>query len=103
MEIFGDAYFVERPRTIRDLRVPHPLEKRRPFKIVKTIELSAIDYENFIFDLLADRSFIEAHHSLCSKGEVWDCLYICKRKSKEGILVLPYGKCYVDWAAFYSL
>ena len=64
MDYFGYAYFVERPRRIEDLMVPHPIEKERPFRIVTEIQLPAIDYENFITDMLADRQFIEQAHLL---------------------------------------
>ena len=40
---------------------PHPIEKERPYRIVTEIQLPAIDYENFITDMLADRQFIEDH------------------------------------------
>lgn len=72
-------------------------------KIVKTVYLSAIDYENFIFDMLADRDFIEDSHTLCSQGEIWTCIFVCRKKSREGILVIPQNRCYVGWAAFYYL
>ena len=52
------AYFVFRPRTFRDLRRPHLLKKEHEFRIVKTITLSCIDYENFSEDLLVDRSLL---------------------------------------------
>ena len=55
MEYTGYAYFVERPRRIEDLTVPHLVEKERPFRIVTEVQLPAIDYENFITDMLADR------------------------------------------------
>lgn len=103
MDISGDAYFVERPRTIRDLWVAHPIEKRRPFRATKKIVLPAIDYENFIYDLLADREFLEVGHNICSREGLWTCLFITMRKSNEGILVIPRDGCYVGWAAFYSM
>ena len=45
MDYFGYAYFVERPRRIEDLTVPHLVEKERPYRIVTEIQLPAIDYE----------------------------------------------------------
>ena len=38
------AYFVRRPSTIFDLRVPHLLSLEKEYDIVKTIQLSWIDY-----------------------------------------------------------
>ena len=103
MAAIGDAFFVERPRTIADLKVPHPIEKRKPVEIVKIISLASIDYENFIYDMLADREFIEVNSHLCSRGDIWKGLFICRKKADEGVIVIPKDKCYVGWAAFYSL
>ena len=99
MEYLGYAYFVEHPRRIEDLMVPHPIEKERPYRIVTEVQLPAIDYENFITDMLADRQFIEDNAGLCSRGEVWQCLLIRQRGCSDGILVMPEGGCYVGWAA----
>lgn len=79
MDSFGEVYFVNRPRTIDDLCVPHPVEKRRALKIIKTIRLSAMDYENFIYDMLADRGFIEENYALCSQREIWECIFVCEK------------------------
>ena len=93
------AFFVERPHTIEDLMQPHLLAHERKYRIVKTIELGKLDYENFVTDMLADRQFIEDNAGLCSRGEVWQCLLIRQRRCSDGILVLPEGGCYVGWAA----
>ena len=53
------AYFVFRPRTAADLSPKNPDGKWREYRIVKTICLYRIDFENFATDLLADRQFIE--------------------------------------------
>lgn len=52
------AYFVKRPRIKEDLMRPHLAEQERPYEIAKTIMLSAIDYENFTTDMLADRDYL---------------------------------------------
>ena len=49
------AYFVFRPRTAADLGPKNPEGKWREYRIVKTIRLNRIDFENFSADLLADR------------------------------------------------
>ena len=86
----GYAYFVVRPRTIDDLRRPHPLEKEQPYEVVKVINLAGIDYTNFITDMLADRQFLEDNASLCGKEEgVIRCLLVKHRKTGEGVLVVP--------------
>ena len=48
MDYFGYAYFVERPRRVEELTLPHLIEKERPYRIVTEVQLPAIDYENFI-------------------------------------------------------
>ena len=94
------AYFVNRPRTIADLRVPHLKEKERPYEIVKVIRLGALDYENFITDMLADRPFLEENSSLCERTETWKCLLICRRGQGDGVLVMPERGCFVGWAGY---
>ena len=96
----GKAYFVPDPSRLEDLTVPHLVSDERPYEIVKTITLGSIDYGNFITDMLTDRSFIEEHHELCEKGEVWRCLFIHKRGQTAGVLVMPEDDCYVGWAAY---
>ena len=86
----GYAYFVDKPRTIDDLMQPHRVKVERPFHIVKTIQLSGIDYTNFITDMLVDRRYIEENYRLCSSsGSVIQCLLIKQRGKKGGILVVP--------------
>lgn len=96
----GYAYFVENPRILADLMKPHLLEQERPFEVVKTVKLRAIDYENFATDMVADRQFIEDNADLCSKGTVWKCILVQKRGNHDGILVMPEGRCYVGYAAY---
>ena len=57
MLLTGYAYFIPRPRVFADLFRPHLIEEERPYHIVKTVTLPAIDYENFITDMLVDRAF----------------------------------------------
>ena len=97
----GYAYFVDKPRTIDDLMQPHRVEAERPFHIVKTIQLSGIDYTNFITDMLADRSYIEENYNLCrSLGSVLQCLLIKQKGKKGGILAVPI-RSWVASAALY--
>ena len=98
MERYPTAYFVYEPRTSTDLLQPHDIRLERPFQIAATVTLSAMDYENFITDLLADRAFLEEHAGDCSEGEVWQCILVRQRNQKDGILVVPDG-CYVKYAA----
>ena len=95
----GYAYFVKRPRRIEDLMCPHPIEQEREYEVLKTITLPAIDFENFITDMVADRQFLEDNADLCSiSGAVVRCLLIQRRKSSSGVLVVPDGA-WVDIAA----
>lgn len=48
----GNAYFVFRPRTVAELSQTNPAGRWQSYRIVKTICLSEIDYENFATDLL---------------------------------------------------
>ena len=101
MQETGFAYFVERPRKIEDLIVPHPIERERLFEIVKHVRLARIDYENFITDMIADRQFIEDNAALCSEDTTWRCIMVQQRGCTDGILVMPADGCYVGWAAYY--
>ncbi len=102
METCGFGVFVEGPRTVRDLTRPHVIGQERPFEIVKTVELAAIQYENFITDMKADRQFIEDNAPLCSFGETWKCLLVRQRGGAGGVLVMPRAGCFVGWAAAYA-
>ena len=101
MERTDFAYFVEGPRIIEDLKVPHPIEQETQYEIAKTVKLAKIDYENFITDMIADRQFIEDNASLCSRGEIWRCILVQQRGRSNGVLVMPATDCYVGWAAYY--
>ena len=102
MESKGKAFFVEHPRTIADLIVPHLIERERLFEIVTRVLLPKIDYENFVTDMVADRQFIEDNAALCSQGEAWSCILVQQRGCTDGVLVMPADGCYVGWAAYYA-
>ncbi len=98
----GHAFFHEHPRTVDDLFQPHDIEIERPFEVVKTIQLSDMDFENFATDMVADRSFLEANACLCDKsGAVIRCLLVQRRSTAKGILVVP-NKAWVDSAALFA-
>ena len=100
MEYTGFAYFVEWPRRLEDLIIPHLAEEERPYRVAAEIRLSAMDYENFVTDLLADRQFLSDHGSRCRRGEVWSCLLVRRRGKEDGVLVMPKDGCFVGWAAY---
>lgn len=97
------AYFVRHPSTIKNLRVPHLYDKRKPFVIEKTVTLPVIDYENFITDLGVDRGFIEEDMDLCRvDGDgVWHCILVRQRGKPDGVLVMSEGTEYPKYAAYY--
>ena len=92
------AFFVELPRRIEDLQCLHLVDHEQPYLIVATIDLQKIDYENFIYDMIADRQFLEDHADLCGVGEIWRCILVKQRGQSGGVLVVPDG-CYVKFAA----
>ncbi len=94
------AFFIHNPRRIEDLRKPHLIEEEYECEIVKKIELTSIDYENFITDMYADRQFIENNSELCSEGKVLRCLFICQNGNSDGILVVPEYTSFVKMAAY---
>ena len=96
----GYAYFVENPRILEDLIVPHPVEMERQYMVVKTVRLTKIDYENFITDMIADRQFIADSAELCSQGNVWNCILVQQRGREDGVLVLPIDQSFAGWAAY---
>ena len=112
MEKTGQAYFVHRPRKLKDLFRIHALDQERPYAVTKTITLPLIDYENFITDMRADRQYLKDYAEYCSKinfvgrvvgaagDDTWKCLLIKRRGHRDGVLVIPGHECWVDWAAY---
>ena len=91
------AFFVFRPRTVSDLSIGTGDGKWREYRIVKTVRLSRMDYENFTTDLLADRQFIEDNAPLCTAPD--DCLLIAGKQQQQVLLVIPWHGCFVHYAA----
>lgn len=98
----GTAYFVKYPSRKEDLLRPHLLEDRRAYEIVKTINLRAIDYKNFITDLRIEREYLEDNASLCSEDSagVCHCILVKQQEGSDGVLVVPDACGYVIWAAY---
>ena len=91
------AYFIRRPRRIEELRAEES-GRRRPYRIVKTVCLGGMDYENFVTDLLADRAFLENVPGCGEDGPLVRCLCVTTR-GRDSVLVLPDGTGYVALAA----
>ena len=100
----GKAFFIRYPRTYEDLLQLHLVRREQPFEIVGTVELSSIEYENFLYGMDADRQFIENHADLCSDGAVKKCLLVKQKGKGAGILVVPVSDApaYVLLGAYYQ-
>lgn len=97
------AFFVRYPRRIGDMQMPHLISDDRAYEVVGEIVLAAMDYENFVTDMRADRLFIEENAGLCSEGETLKCLLVRRRGGADGVLVTPDGPdnpAHVKWAAY---
>ena len=91
------AYFIRRPRRIEELRAEEN-GRRRPYRIVSSLRLDGMDYENFVTDLLADRAFLEDVPACGEDGKVLCCLRV-SCPGREDILVVPDGTGHVELAA----
>ena len=92
------AYFLRRPRRIEELRAEES-GRRRPYRIVKTVCLVGMDYENFVTDLLADRAFLEDVPGCGEDGKKVLCCLRVSCPGREDILVVPDGTGHVALAA----
>lgn len=93
------APFVMHPRTIGDLL--QPIAEEHHFKIAEVVVLQALDYENFITDMLADRPFLNSNLFGLIDGDTWYCVFVMQSGSRDGVLVLPEGD-HVEYAAYLS-
>ena len=91
------ARFVSRPRRIEELR-DFGIGMLRPYRIVSTVCLGGMDYENFVTDLLADRAFLEDVPACGEDGKVLCCLRV-SYPGREDVLVVPDGTGHVALAA----
>lgn len=94
------AYFVRDARRLEDLKVIHLVDAERPYEIVKTVQLSNIDYENFTTDLLADRAFLDGFSESKGNEPVHRCVFVHARGQKDGVLVVPTKEGHVKLAAY---
>ena len=91
------AYFLRRPRRIEELRAEES-GRRRPYRIVSSLRLGGMDYENFVTDLLADRAFLENVPGCGEDGPLVRCLCV-SCKGRDSVLVLPDGTGHVALTA----
>ena len=69
------AHFVSRPRNVDEVKNP-AMSVLLPYRVVRTVSLSRIDFQNFSTDILVDRDFIENSASLCSGKIPQDCILV---------------------------
>ncbi len=100
MKKTGTAFFVDDVRVWEDLIHPHLLEQEKPYEIVKTVTLDKTDYENFIFDMLVSREYLEDPEELSFRSQKWQCFCVQQRGRKDGILVMPDRDGFIEWAAY---
>ncbi len=94
------ANFIKHPFSIADLRTPCLTKKLKRYKIVKKIAISNIDYDNFISDLCVERDFIKKNKLCCFiHDNVYHCIYVHKKNSEKGILIMPDGADSPTWVA----
>ena len=91
------ACFISRPRRIEELRDCR-IGILLPYRVVKTIRLGGMDYENFVTDLLADRAFLEDVPGCGENCTLVRCLCVTCR-GRDSVLVLPDGTGHVTLAA----
>ena len=96
------AFFMERPRRLRDLLRPYA-DSERPYVIVKKVELRDIDYENFCEDMTVERDFLSGVKQSEEYPFAFECVLIRRKANPDDmpILVAPQDGGYVGWAAVY--
>ena len=99
--MFSTAYFVSRPRRYEDLLRPHDVRLERPYRVVRTVTLAPIDYENYTEDLAPSRDFLEGG-PFAADGDPVLCLLIRCRGREGGLLVCPDCQGRTALAALYS-
>ena len=97
------AYFVRKPRRLKDLVTPHKIEDEVPYEVIKTVLLAQIDYDNFAADMTVEREYIGPYAHLCGiRDGLRKYLLIQQKNMKNGILVIPEDRCRVGYAAYYG-
>jgi hypothetical protein len=99
----GSAFFIFSPRNADEFRRPFPLDSIQPYRIIETITLNGMDYENFATDMLVEREYLEPFEGLCCTGAVYECVLVCRQgNNRTGILVIPDSGGYIKCAAYYD-
>ena len=96
------AKFVPCPCRIDDLMDGGEPGVWLAYHVVATVELGAVDYENFISDMLVEREFLESAAGLCSAGEIIWCIKVSQKGCSDSVLVVPRKNCFIGWAAYIS-
>lgn len=94
-----DEDFVMAPRMIGDLKNSQRMVTKA-YVIVKTVRLSNIDYENFVYDMTVNREWLEGVVSSEPSPFVLECVRVKAHNSEYmELLVAPDAAGYVAWAA----
>lgn len=97
------AYFAIHPRKIEDCAAVHDLSEETTYTITAKVVLTAMDYENFVSDMLVERQFLEDNASACGRdGDAVRCILVQTKWSKDGVLVLADKDGFVVLAAGYK-
>lgn len=83
------AYFVAYPKRIMDLAKLHAIEKETPYEVAACVELSTLEYENFLADMTVERPFFAKNAKLCAEGPVKKCILVKRRDRTDGVLIIP--------------
>lgn len=97
------AKFYPCPRTAEEMKKPYDLTQTVDFEIVKRIELSNIDFENFATDMLVERVFLEENASICSSAvKPLKVLQVITAGKANSILVVPDAEGFVKYASLWD-
>lgn len=94
------AFFVKYPRRLEQLQRPFPLEQAREYRVSARVLLNAVDYGNFISDMLVERDYLEQALPQCGQEPEEGCVLVSWPGGKEGILVVPERGGFVRYAAW---
>ena len=79
--------------------VPHLPEQELEFEVVVEVQLLPIDFENFLYDLRADRMFLERYLDRCGVGTPLRCILVTCEQSEAAVAAVPAPGGYVAMAA----
>ena len=98
------AYFSRKNCNIQELKEAVGKGEGSRYEIEAIVALEPMEYESFSNNLLDDQIFIKEHikHMYVTDDEVWHCILVTVKGTKEGILVESDGYFYARYAAYYA-